>query len=64
MMQVNIVLQIIKRRVAESVNSDATSMKIVLNGEQRQAGVSNTIKITNDNVRDIDIGLFVAENLI
>ncbi|MCI9087583.1 MAG: hypothetical protein HFJ32_03400 [Clostridia bacterium] len=50
-----------KEGVAESVNSDATSMKIVLNGEQRQAGVSNTIKITNDNVRDIDIGLFVAE---
>ncbi|MCI9246149.1 MAG: hypothetical protein HFJ30_03320 [Clostridia bacterium] len=50
-----------KEGVAESVNSDATSMKIVLNGEQRQAGVSNTIKITNNNVRDIDIGLFVAE---
>lgn len=50
-----------KAGVAESVNSDATNMKIVLNGEQRQAGVSNTIKITNSNVRDIDIGLFVAE---
>ncbi len=50
-----------KEGVAESINSDATSMKIVLNGEQRQAGVSNTIKITNSNVRDIDIGLFVAE---
>lgn len=47
--------------VAESVNSDATSMKIVLNGEQRQAGVSNTIKITDSNIRDIDIGLFIAE---
>lgn len=50
-----------KDGVAESVNSDATSMKIVLNGEQRQAGVSNTIKIINSNIRDIDIGLFVAE---
>ncbi len=50
-----------KQGVADSVNSDATNMKIVLNGEQRQAGVSNTIKITNAHVRDIDIGLFVAE---
>jgi len=50
-----------KDGVAQSVNSDATSMKIVLNGEQRQAGVSNTIKVTDTNIRDIDIGLFVAE---
>lgn len=50
-----------KDGVEESVNSDATGMKIILNGEQRQAGVSNTIKITNSNARDIDIGLFVAE---
>lgn len=50
-----------KDGVADSVNSDATNMKIVLNGEQRQAGVSNTIKITNAHARDIDIGLFVAE---
>lgn len=50
-----------KEGVAESLNSDATSMKIVLNGEQRQAGVSNTIKITNGHIRDIDIGLFIAE---
>ena len=50
-----------KEGVAESINSDATGMKIILNGEQRQAGVSNTIKITDNHIRDIDIGLFIAE---
>lgn len=50
-----------KDGVAGSYNSDATSMKIVLNGEQRYAGVTNTIKISNENARDIDIGLYVAE---
>ena len=50
-----------KDGVSQSLNSDATNMKIILNGEQRQAGVSNTIKITNSHIRDIDIGLFVAE---
>ena len=50
-----------KSGVVESNNSDATSMKIVLDGEQRYAGVSNTIKVSNSNVRDIDIGLYVSE---
>ena len=44
-----------------SYNSDAINMKIVFDGEQRYAGVTNTIRITNSNARDIDIGLYVAE---
>lgn len=50
-----------KEGVGENYNSDATNMKIVLDGEQRYAGVTNTIKISNSNVRDIDIGLYVSE---
>ncbi len=46
--------------VSTSYNSDAISMRITLNGEQQYAGVTNTIKV-NNNVRDIDIGLYIAE---
>lgn len=48
-------------QVDTSYNSDAINMKITLDGEQRYAGVTNTIKITNENARDIDIGLYVSE---
>lgn len=50
-----------KQDVSTSYNSDAISMKITLNGEQRYAGVTNTIKVNGNNVRDIDIGLYIAE---
>lgn len=45
----------------ESYNSDAINMRIVLDGEQRYAGVTDTIKIAGSNARDIDIGLYIAE---
>lgn len=50
-----------KENVGASYNSDATCMKIVLDGEQRYAGVTDTIKISNSNERDVDIGLYVSE---
>lgn len=50
-----------KEGVAETVNSDATCMKIVLDSEQRYAGVTDTIKISNSNERDVDIGLYVSK---
>ena len=50
-----------KQGISTSYNSDAISMKITLNGEQTYAGVTNTIKVNGNNVRDIDIGLYIAE---
>lgn len=50
-----------KEGVAESCNSDATNMRIILDGEQKYAGVTDTIKITDSNARDMDIGLYVSE---
>lgn len=47
--------------VEDSVNSDATSMRIVLNGEQKEAGVTDTIQILDNNARNIDIGLYLSE---
>lgn len=50
-----------KDDVEESVNSDAVSMKIILNGEQKEAGVTDIINVSNENARNIDIGLYLAE---
>ncbi|MCI9177826.1 MAG: hypothetical protein HFJ28_04565 [Clostridia bacterium] len=50
-----------KQGVSVSYNSDAVSMNITLDGKQRVAGITDTIKITEGNARDIDIGLYVAE---
>lgn len=50
-----------KEGVSQSYNSDAILMKILLEGKQTYAGVTNTIKIENDNSRDVDIGLYIAE---
>lgn len=47
--------------VEDSVNSDATSMRIILNGEQKEAGVTDTIQISDNNARNIDIGLYLSE---
>ena len=49
-----------KENISTSYNSDAVSMLVTLNGKQFHAGVTNTINVTNENVRDIDIGLYVA----
>ena len=45
----------------ETLNSDAISMSMNIDGQNRTVGVSDTIKVTNGNVRDIDIGLYVSE---
>ena len=50
-----------KEGVNDNFNSDAVSMKVILNGEQRYAGVTDTIRVTNQNQRNIDIGLYTAE---
>ena len=36
-------------------------ISIVLDGKKQIAGITDVIKITNTNVRDIDIGVYVAE---
>lgn len=50
-----------KPEVDEALNSDAIDINIVLNGERTIAGISDVIKVTNSNIRDIDIGLYEAE---
>ena len=49
-----------KDGVDTSFNSDAIDINITLNGERRIAGITDTIAIDGDNVRDIDIGLYTA----
>ena len=49
------------KTVGESYNSDAINMKITLNGEQRYVGVTDTVKVKDSNIRDIDLGLYIAE---
>ncbi len=51
-----------KQNVSQSYNSDVYSMKITLNGKQTYAGVTDTISVTDGNVRDIDIGLIESQN--
>ena len=44
-----------------SLNSDVIDINITLNGERRIAAITDTIKITTENARDIDIGMYEAE---
>ena len=55
------VTQYQKEGVSQSINSDAVNMKITLDGKKLYAGVSNTVRISNSNVREIDIGLYEAK---
>ena len=50
-----------KEGVNDNFNNDAISMKVILNGEQRYAGVTDTIRVTNQSQRNLDIGLYTAE---
>ncbi len=50
------------QEAGESYNSDAISMRVVLDGEQRYVGMTDTIRLSNGNARDIDIGLYESEN--
>lgn len=47
--------------VEDVLNSDAIDINITLDGSRRVAGITDIIKITNANVRDVDIGLYSAE---
>ena len=44
--------------VSESINSDAASINVILNGEEIVAGITDTIEIKNSNIMNIDIGLY------
>ena len=46
--------------VDTSLNSDAIDINITLDGERRIAAITDTITITNNNARDIDIGMYEA----
>ena len=50
-----------KEQISQSYNSDARSMKIILNGKQTYAGVTDVISVIDENIRDIDLGLYVAK---
>lgn len=50
-----------KPEVSEALNSDAIDSTMTLNGIKTIVGISDAIKITNSNVRDIDIGVYIAE---
>ncbi len=49
-----------KEGVNERFNSDAIDVNITINGERKIAGITDTLTIDNENVRDIDIGLYTA----
>lgn len=53
-----------KEGVDTSVNSDAIDVEVLLNGEKTIAGMTDTIEISNSNLRDIDIGLYVQEKFV
>ncbi len=51
-----------KEGIPGSANSDGIDMYIHYNGEKQKGAVTNTITITNNNVRDIDLGLITAQS--
>ena len=50
-----------KKDVRANLNSDALNVNLTYNGTLQKAGITDTIKITNSNMRNIDIGLYEAE---
>ena len=47
-----------KEGIDTSVNSDAINTEVILHGEKMIAGITDTIVVSDSNVRDIDIGLY------
>ena len=47
-----------KAGVSQSTNSDAISFEMNIDGEDKIVGVTDTIKITDSNARNIDIGIY------
>ena len=50
-----------EKDVDTSLNSDVININITLEGKRTIAATTDVIKIVNDNVRDIDIGVYSAE---
>lgn len=50
-----------EKGVDSSLNSDAININITIDGVRTIAGTTDAIKITNENARDIDIGLYSSE---
>ena len=50
-----------QKDVDVSLNSDVISINITLDGKRTIAGTTDVIKITDDNARDIDIGVYISE---
>lgn len=50
-----------KDGVMDYSNSDAISMKVRFEGQDRQAAATNTLELTNTNLSNIDIGLINLE---
>ena len=50
-----------QKDVDESLNSDAIDINITLDGKRTIAGATDVIKLSDDNARDIDIGLYTSE---
>ncbi len=46
--------------VDTAFNSDVIDVNLTLNGERRIAAITDSIQITDDNARDIDIGMYEA----
>ena len=49
---------------SNSTNSDAIEMDMEIDGEVRKVGITDTIKLTDSNARNIDIGLVEANKSI
>lgn len=50
-----------EKEVDEGLNSDVIDINITVDGKRTIAATSDVIKISDENVRDIDIGLYTAE---
>ena len=50
-----------EKNVDSGLNSDVINTNITVDGKRTIAGTTDVIKITEDNARDIDIGLYSAE---
>ena len=50
-----------KAEVSQTTNSDAISFDMNVDGEEKTVGITDTIKITDTNARNIDIGIYEHE---
>lgn len=50
-----------KNNISQSTNSDFINVKMNIEGKEQTVAISDTIRITNSNIRNIDIGLIESE---